>query len=109
MRVEAVVTGTPRQLAPEKEAALLRITQEALNNVKKHSNANQVNVTLSYMSHLVALDIVDNGVGFQEINSSGFGLRSMRERAAEFNGSLTIESEFGKGTAVAVSLPTEKS
>lgn len=107
IRVETAVTGTTRPLDDSIETALLRITQEALHNIKKHAEAQAVNITLSYMPGLLAFDIADNGKGFDASiqNGRGFGLNTMRERAEEHGGSLTIESELGKGTAVAVSLP----
>jgi signal transduction histidine kinase len=106
--VKTALTGTPKPLLPEKEAALLRVAQEALTNVKKHADAHQVNITLSYMTDLVALDIVDDGVGFDQSDiiqniDGGFGLKAMRERIEELGGTLTIESSAGKGTALAVS------
>lgn len=103
--VETTITGLPHSLDPGKEAALLRIAQEALHNIRKHAQAQHVNLTLSYMSDLVALDIVDDGTGFDEINPGGFGLKSMRERVDELGGTLSIESGQGKGTAISVSLP----
>lgn len=107
VRVETAVTGSPHPLDESIETALLRITQEALHNIKKHAQARDVNITLSYMPDLLALDIADNGQGFNKSrrNGRGFGLKTMRERAEELGGTLTIESELGKGTAVAVSLP----
>ena len=107
IRVANTITGAPRPLGPEKEAALLRVAQEALNNVKKHAQAQQVNITLSYMPDLVVLDIFDNGIGFEKDDHSGFGLKTMRERVEEFNGTLTIESVRNSGTAIAASLPLE--
>ena len=106
VRVETAVTGSPHLLDESVETALLRITQEALHNVKKHAKARDVNITLSYMPDLLALDIADNGKGFSTSrNGRGFGLNTMREREEELGGTLTIESELGKGTTVAVSLP----
>jgi signal transduction histidine kinase len=106
VRVETTVTGPPHPLDESIETALLRITQEALHNIKKHAQARDVNITLSYMPDLLALDIADNGKGFNTSrNGRGFGLKTMRERAEELGGTLTIESELGKGTAIAVSLP----
>ncbi|MEM7333698.1 MAG: sensor histidine kinase [Chloroflexota bacterium] len=106
IRVETAVTGTPRPLVEAFETALLRITQEALHNIKKHANAEDVNITLSYMPDLLVLDIADDGKGFIRSQSGrGFGLETMRERAEALGGTLTIESDLGRGTAVAVSLP----
>jgi signal transduction histidine kinase len=85
---------------------LLRISQEALNNIKKHSHARHVNLTLSYMSDRLALDVADDGQGFDPAQRGrGFGLKSMRERAEELGGELSIESEQGKGTKIAVTIP----
>ncbi len=109
VRVETAVTGSPHPLDESVETALLRITQEALHNIKKHAKARDVNITLSYMPDLLALDIADNGKGFNTSrNGRGFGLKTMRERAEELGGTLTIESELGQGTAVAVALPIEE-
>lgn len=106
VHVETTVTGTPQSLDDSIETALLRITQEALHNIKKHAKAQHVNITLSFMPDLLALDIADNGKGFNTAhNGRGYGLKTMRERAEELGGTLTIESELGQGTAVAVSLP----
>lgn len=107
VRVETAVAGSPHPLDDSVETALLRITQEALHNIQKHAEAQAVKITLSYMAGLLALDIADNGKGFDppRPNGRGFGLQTMRERAEELGGALTIESELGKGTAVAVSLP----
>ncbi len=106
VQVETAVTGSPHALQPNTETALLRITQEALHNIKKHAKASKVAMTLSYMADLIALDIVDDGKGFDtNRNSRGFGLKTMQERAEALNGTFTVESELGNGTAVAVSLP----
>ncbi|GAA2835460.1 histidine kinase [Nonomuraea rubra] len=62
--VQVTTTGTARPIRPEAEAALLRIAQEALANVAKHARASRVGVTLSYLDHEAALDIRDDGGGF---------------------------------------------
>jgi signal transduction histidine kinase len=106
IEVAVAVTGTPCSLASPVEVALLRISQEALNNIKKHSHARHVNLTLSYMSDRLALDVADDGQGFDPAQRGrGFGLKSMRERAEELGGELSIESEQGKGTKIAVTIP----
>ena len=62
--VQVTTTGTARPMPPEAEFALLRTAQEALANVARHAQATRVGVTLSYMEHEVALDVRDDGQGF---------------------------------------------
>jgi signal transduction histidine kinase len=115
--LQAVVTTTcnPRALRPEYEHTLVRATQEALTNVRKHAHASQVTVTLSYMEDLVTLDVQDDGIGFiwqetQHIServgqASGFGLKGLRARVEKLGGTLIIESAPGEGTTLAIALP----
>lgn len=63
--VQVTTTGTARPMPPEAEFTLLRTAQEALSNVAKHARASRVGVTLSYMEHEVALDVRDDGRGFE--------------------------------------------
>ncbi|WP_127480096.1 sensor histidine kinase [Nocardioides pantholopis] len=107
-RTDLVVTGDVRPLHPEVEATVLRVTQEALANVARHSGAARVGVTLSYDGEEVVLDVRDDGVGFdpeQPAGGSSFGLRGMRARAERLAGTLGVESRPGTGTAVSVRLP----
>lgn len=109
IQVAVSVTGTPSSLPSPVEVALLRICQEALTNIKKHSHARHANITLSYMPDMLALDVADDGHGFDPTRRArGFGLKSMRERAEELGGELSIESEAGKGTKIAVTIPIEE-
>ena len=102
-RVE--VTGEVTALDRDAEVTLLRATQEALNNVRKHARARSVAVTLSYMDSVVAVDVGDDGCGFAPTAVEGFGLRAMRERVARLGGLVVLESEAGHGTTLNVSLP----
>ncbi|MEW2354690.1 ATP-binding protein [Spirillospora sp. NPDC029432] len=105
------VTGTPVRLRPEAEEALLRAAQEALANAARHARARHVRVTLSFMDDVVALDVHDDGVGFDPDAAAaspaggGLGLSAMRHRIARFAGTLSIESAPGRGTAVSVTIP----
>jgi signal transduction histidine kinase len=114
VQTHAATTGAPRPLLPETEVALLRTAQEALANIRKHARASEVNITLSYMGDAVALDVVDDGAGFDpaRLNDSveahdagGFGLVAMRERIEQLGGTLVIESAPDAGTALAAELP----
>jgi signal transduction histidine kinase len=95
----------------EIETALLRTAQEALTNVAKHAAAGRVVVTLSYLGDQVALDVRDDGVGFDPAEvagspeASGFGLLSMRQRVQRLAGTFEIDSEVGGGTAVSARVP----
>ncbi len=107
LTASTTVAGDPIRLPAPIEASVLRIIQEALTNVRKHARASQVQVTLSYMDDLLAVDIQDDGGGF--INATapdGYGLRSMRDRVAELGGILTIESSPGHGCTIAAEIPS---
>jgi len=104
--VRVATTGTVLPLSPEAEAALLRTAQEALANIAKHARANRVGLTLSYLDNEVALDVRDDGEGFDLATpKSGFGLESMRQRIEGLAGTFHIESEPGTGTAVSACIP----
>jgi signal transduction histidine kinase len=106
VQVKMNVTGTPRSFTSSVETTLLRILQEAMHNISKHAQATKVNITFSYMEDLFVMDIADDGLGFEPSKiKGGFGMTTMRERAEELRGTLTIESEQGIGTAIAVSIP----
>jgi signal transduction histidine kinase len=105
----ATTTGDPIPLHPDIEVTLLRATQEALANIRKHAQATAVQLTLSYIDDVVMLDVQDNGVAFAGAAvsplSGGYGLQAMRERVEQCGGSVTLESEPGEGTTVVVSIP----
>jgi signal transduction histidine kinase len=106
--VQVTTTGTARIVQPEAEFALLRAAQEALANVAKHARATRVGLTVSYMESEVALDVRDDGVGFDPASPGhdGFGLIAMRQRIAALSGTLQVESEPGGGTAISACVPT---
>jgi signal transduction histidine kinase len=98
--------GEPRVQPPEVEAALFRVTQEALANVAKHAGASLVGVTLTYLDDVLLLDVRDDGNGFDpHCRPAGFGLAGMRERVGALGGRLAVESAPGEGTAVNATVP----
>lgn len=107
------ITGQHQRLSPDIEVTLLRATQEALANIRKHAAAQTVTITLSYMNDLVMLDVQDDGQGFESVEQTaalpspdgGYGLKAMRQRVSQLGGSLQVESEPGEGTTVVVQLP----
>jgi nitrate/nitrite-specific signal transduction histidine kinase len=92
-------------LRPEVEEGLYRIAQEALNNTLRHAHARSVSVHLHRNEKAVAMEIADDGIGFDPAlarEQGGFGLRGMEERAAWLGGDLTLQSSLGKGTKIRV-------
>ncbi len=107
VQVEFVKDERLQRMAPNIEEALYRITQEALTNVRKHSQSKKVRVELGRRGDGVHLEVQDWGVGFTQsgrlIGSHGLG--SMANRARIVGGRCTIESVQGEGTRVVVDLP----
>ena len=107
---QVTTTGTARPIDPEAEFALLRAAQEALANVARHAHASRVGLTISYMENEIALDVRDDGVGYDPaVAGTGFGLVAMRQRIAALSGTLQVESEPGGGTAISACVPTVSS
>ena len=106
------VVGDPRQLPPDAELMLFRITQEALTNARRHSGANQVSVRVEFADSSTKVTVSDNGRGFETPTRAGdlarigkLGLAGMQERAQLLGGTLTIDSKPGNGTIVTVEVP----
>jgi len=104
--VEVSVNGIDEKLTPDEKASVLRIVQEAMQNVRKHSAATEVRIGVE-RGELV---IGDNGRGFDVMRlasatSRNFGLHFMRERAELMNSQLRIESRQGEGTRILLRLP----
>jgi len=102
---ELSVRGTPRALASSYDVVLLRVAQEALANVGKHSRARHVAMTMTYGSTETSLEVRDDGVGLPARLPGGFGLAGMRQRVEEAGGELCVEATPGGGTTVRVVLP----
>ncbi len=101
------------QLSPVAELQLLRIAQEVLTNVRRHAQATEVDVILEHTDEAVEMLVKDNGRGFDLDDLEQFlpgyhGLNIIKERAESLGGSATISTAPGEGTAVTVSLPSEK-
>jgi two-component system, NarL family, sensor histidine kinase DegS len=104
--VEVAIDGIDGRVAAPVRASVLRIVQEALQNVRKHAAASRVSIGLEGDTLVIA----DNGRGFDVIrlaSSAGrnFGLQFMRERAELMGGQLQIESRQGEGTRILLRLP----
>ena len=98
----------PTLLSGPAGVEVARIVQEALANVRRHSEAKRATVTLGTTDGEAWVEIEDNGRGFDPEEPPGMGLTGMRERALALGGGLEVESEKGGGTRVhlRVALPT---
>ena len=112
-RASFSLSGAPRTLPPGVEAALLRICQESLTNVRRHAHATTVTVGLEFTAEAVRLRVGDDGAGFDVSGAQeaaralggGFGISSMQQRAWLLNGSLTVRRNGGRGTLVEAIIP----
>ena len=107
-----MVLGAESRLDGELELALFRIVQEALSNVKRHSEARSVRVRIEFASGSVKSLISDDGRGFEapgwlgDLASAGrLGLIGMEERARMLGGEFHLQSQPGSGTTVTVEIP----
>jgi signal transduction histidine kinase len=105
--IHFIAEGLPERLPAPIALCLYRVTQEALQNIVRHSTARRGMVSMSAADGLLLLSIVDDGVGFElaRQTASGLGLTSMRERLRYIGGTLLIASERMKGTRLDVSVP----
>jgi signal transduction histidine kinase len=100
------------QLPHEAELLLFRMAQEAFANIKRHSGASRVAVTLESENDRMRMIIIDNGKGFKVpallgdlSNSDKLGLLGMQERAQLLGGTMKIQSEPGGGTTITIKIP----
>jgi len=104
------------QLPPQICMEMVRIVQEALVNIRKHSHAKEAHVTLSRQNGNFMLRIIDDGCGFrfsgrrshEELLAAGTGPVILMERVKSIGGSLCIESEKGTGTCLEITFPARK-
>ncbi len=95
-------------LQPAAEAVVYRILQEALTNVARHSEAENVSVTISKRDDEVIAMVEDDGKGFDLDETDGLGLLGMRERIELINGRLKIETKPGHGTVIVCKVPVSE-
>ena len=103
--------GTEKRLSAPVEMAFYRMAQEAINNVSRHAQASQADLSIRYQNEKVELQVADNGIGFEAPNtpadfapSGHFGLLGMYERADLIGARLEILSSPGQGTKLKISI-----
>jgi signal transduction histidine kinase len=112
VRVQFRNSGKPHVLPEVIEENLLRIGQEALTNIIKHSKCTAVDMELRFDPGQVNLQVQDNGIGFDRDQVAGpneghFGLLGMAERARRLGGKFHLSSKTGEGTIVRVEIKLE--
>jgi len=114
VQVHLETEGEPQTLPEVVEENLLRIGQEALANIIKHSSATSATIKLRFERRQVSLQVKDNGIGFDHEKVVGpseghFGLLGMSERAKRLGGLFVLSSKHGEGTVVRVEIPLDPS
>lgn len=116
IKVKLNITGSVNGVSADKSKQIFYIIEETLNNVKRHSLANNVELNLQCNEQNgLTIDIKDDGRGFDidQVELSArergrWGLASMRQRAVSLGGSLIINSKSGKGTEVSIKIPIKE-
>jgi PAS domain S-box-containing protein len=113
IRIDKEIVIQENEVPDNLKTVIYRISQEALNNIAKHSEADLIHFSLKKAADRIEMTIQDNGRGFDpeetlsvEASRKGLGLTSMRERAELSGGSFTVESTVGKGTIIKAVWPT---
>lgn len=85
---------------------IYRIIQESMHNIYKHANAKTIVISISLENDLICLNIIDDGDGFDTSKSKkGIGLKNMKSRVEDVNGSIRFTSKSEKGTKIKVQIP----
>ncbi len=107
LEVEFVDHRAPKSVPSSIAINLYRIAQEALINIRKHSDAQNAIVEMRGNGEEVSLTVSDSGVGFDDmtVDANSLGLVSMKERVRLLDGRIAIQSELGRGTRIEVMMP----
>ncbi len=89
-------------IANEIHRALFLVVKEAVNNIAKHSKATKINFKIDISDSDFILTIKDNGIGFENIESTGNGLKNMQSRIERIGGALSVTSTLNVGTEVKI-------
>lgn len=105
--VDVAINGSVEELPEPHRTCIYRVVQEALTNCARHSRAHHIRVGLRRLADFVTLTVHDDGSGFRlhDKARSGFGLRSIEERARQLGGTVSIRSQPASGTLLRLELP----
>jgi len=112
IRIKQEISIKEEEEADSQKTVIFRVSQEALNNIAKHSKASEVLLQVSKIEQVIELVIGDNGQGFNPLEAHsrtgatrGQGLLGMQERVELSGGSFAVESSIGRGTVIRASWP----
>jgi signal transduction histidine kinase len=108
IKVSLKKKGEPLPLKPEIQQAVFYVFQEALNNIEKHSHAENANILINWGKDNLTVSISDDGIGFDPQDSNGnkhFGLAIIQERISKVNGQVGIRSSANSGTEITIFVP----
>jgi signal transduction histidine kinase len=100
--------GITKELPEDISLCIFRVLQEALQNAAKHSGTRRFQVLIKAEASEISMTVHDSGVGFESeeaIKGRGIGLLSMQERLKMANGTISIDSQLGRGTTIHARLP----
>jgi signal transduction histidine kinase len=95
----------PEDLPDEYGICIYRLVQEALNNAVRHSGARNAKVTVEHSARAIAVQVSDDGRGFDPTRVRGLGILGMEERVHRLGGTFTVRSQPGQGVAITANLP----
>lgn len=104
--VSVRVAGVEPDLPVATRSAVYRIAQEALANAVRHARASRIDLDLQFDADRLRLELADDGIGFDPLESRpGHGLENIRRRVEELGGSCRVRSAPGRGTTMSVEIP----
>jgi len=92
-------------LSLDAKTVIYRVFQESLNNISKHSSATSAIISFQVSNDGFIMRIKDDGIGFKKEDTKGLGIISMQERLNSIGGTLSVESNKGKGTSLTTNIP----
>jgi signal transduction histidine kinase len=108
LAVSATVAAMATHLPALVETAVFRIASEALTNTARHAHASSCQIRVWTDESTVHIEVIDDGVGLPKRPTMGVGLKSMRERARELDGTCAVENVVPHGTRVYAALPINR-
>ena len=110
IEIDFTSADIPRNVRPDVSLCLFRITQEGLQNLKKHSNTKRAQLSVRHMGDKLFLSLCDEGIGFDAnmLEKPGLGILSMRGRAGLLGGDFEIHSKPGRGTRIEAWVPLDE-